>query len=167
MLDGAGVSGRLDAHKHFHCSAHVGPVIRFCHRKQPAVLQGATFAQQHGQPAIQCVQALGGIVGHGSNLRLSLTRRCSIQHYESLSSSSSIVSERVFKRLVEFVQLVGPVLVGHYLEFFDNQGGVVGLRLRARRAYLMAWESIWVAARVPRNRWIIGARCARRTLPSG
>jgi hypothetical protein len=55
------VSRRLDAHKQFHYSAHVGPVIRFCRRKRPAVLQGATFAQQHRQPAIQCVQALGGI----------------------------------------------------------------------------------------------------------
>jgi hypothetical protein len=53
----------MDAQKQFRCSAHVGPVIRFCRRKQPAVLQGATFAQQHGQPAILCVQALGGIVG--------------------------------------------------------------------------------------------------------
>jgi len=26
-----------------------------------ASVQGATFAQQNGQPAIQCVQALGGI----------------------------------------------------------------------------------------------------------
>jgi hypothetical protein len=69
----------LDAHKQFHCSAHVGPVIRFCRRERPAVLQRPTFAHQHGQLAIQCVQALGGI-RHGSNLRLSLTRRCSIQH---------------------------------------------------------------------------------------
>jgi hypothetical protein len=73
------VSGRLDAHKQFHCSAHVGPAIRSCRRKHPAVLQRTTFADQHGQPAIQCVQALGGI-RHGSNLRLSLTRHCSIQH---------------------------------------------------------------------------------------
>jgi hypothetical protein len=79
VLDGAGVSGRLDAHKQFHCSAHVGPVIRFCRRKRPAVLQGAPFAQQHRQPAIQCIQALGGIT-HEDNLRLSLTRGCSIQH---------------------------------------------------------------------------------------
>jgi hypothetical protein len=73
------VSSRLDAHRQFHCSAHVGPVTRFCRRKHPAVLQRATFADQHGQPAIQCVQALGGI-RHGSNLRPSLTRHCSIEH---------------------------------------------------------------------------------------
>ena len=59
------VSGRLDAPKQFHCSAHVGPVIRFCHSKRPAVFEGATFAQQHGQTAIQCVQALGGITHEG------------------------------------------------------------------------------------------------------
>jgi len=67
-------SGRLDARKPFRYSAHVGPVIRPYRRKRPAVFEGAMFVQQHGEPAIECVQALGGFT-HADNLRPSLVRR--------------------------------------------------------------------------------------------